>query len=173
MVSQSVFLFDDTIRNNIIYGSPDATDAQIAAVVEAAQLKDFIDSLPEGLETPVGEAGNRLSGGQKQRLSIARALLKDAPILILDEATSALDSESEAKIKDALTVLMKGRTTFMVAHRLSTVSNADLIVAMANGRTVEAGPREALLKQNGLFAELCRLQNIKFDDASEEVKEKA
>ncbi len=173
VVSQSVFLFDDTIRNNIIYGSPDATDAQIAAVVEAAQLKDFIDSLPEGLETPVGEAGNRLSGGQKQRLSIARALLKDAPILILDEATSALDSESEAKIKDALTVLMKGRTTFMVAHRLSTVSNADLIVAMANGRTVEAGPRETLLKQNGLFAELCRLQNIKFDDASEEVKENA
>ena len=158
VVTQDVILFDGTIRDNIIYGTPEATDAEIAHAIEAAALTDFIASLPQGLDTPVGEAGGRLSGGQKQRISIARALLKNAPILILDEATSALDSESEAKIKDALTRLMAGRTTFIVAHRLSTIENATTIVAMADGKVQEMGTREDLLAKPGLYAELVRLQ---------------
>ena len=160
IVSQDVFLFDDTIRNNIAYGMPNATDQDVAKVVEAAALTDFIASLPQGLDTFVGEAGNRLSGGQKQRLSIARALLKNAPILILDEATSALDSQSEAQIKVALLHLLKGRTTFIVAHRLSTIEHATTIIAMAGGEIKEQGTRDELLAKNGLYAELCRLQAL-------------
>ena len=160
VVTQDVILFDGTIRDNIVYGTPEATDAEISHAIEAAALTDFIASLPQGLDTPVGEAGGRLSGGQKQRISIARALLKNAPILILDEATSALDSESEAKIKDALSHLMEGRTTFIVAHRLSTIENATTIVAMAEGKIQEMGTREALLAKPGLYAELVRLQAI-------------
>lgn len=164
VVTQDVILFDGTIRDNIIYGTPEATDAEIAHAIEAAALTDFIASLPQGLDTPVGEAGGRLSGGQKQRISIARALLKNAPILILDEATSALDSESEARIKDALTRLMAGRTTFIVAHRLSTIENATTIVAMADGKVQEMGTREDLLAKPGLYAELVRLQAIHSHD---------
>lgn len=160
VVTQDVILFDGTIRDNIVYGTPEATDAEITHAIEAAALTDFIASLPQGLDTPVGEAGGRLSGGQKQRISIARALLKNAPILILDEATSALDSESEAKIKDALSRLMEGRTTFIVAHRLSTIENATTIVAMADGKIQEMGTREDLLAKPGLYAELVRLQAI-------------
>lgn len=160
VVTQDVILFDGTIRDNIVYGTPEATDAEITHAIEAAALTDFIASLPQGLDTPVGEAGGRLSGGQKQRISIARALLKNAPILILDEATSALDSESEVKIKDALSRLMEGRTTFIVAHRLSTIENATTIVAMAEGKIQEMGTREALLAKPGLYAELVRLQAI-------------
>ena len=160
VVTQDVILFDGTIRDNIVYGTPEATDAEITHAIEAAALTDFIASLPQGLDTPVGEAGARLSGGQKQRISIARALLKNAPILILDEATSALDSESEAKIKDALSRLMEGRTTFIVAHRLSTIENATTIVAMAEGKIQEMGTREDLLAKPGLYAELVRLQAI-------------
>ena len=158
IVSQDVILFDDTIRNNIMYGTPDATEGQVWKAVEAAALTDFIHSLPQGLDTPVGEAGSLLSGGQKQRVSIARAFLRNTPILILDEATSALDSESEEKIKDALLTLMKGRTTFMVAHRFATTEHANLIVAMADGEVKEMGTREELLQRNGLYAELSRLQ---------------
>ena len=139
---------------------PNATDQDVAKVVEAAALTDFIASLPQGLDTFVGEAGNRLSGGQKQRLSIARALLKNAPILILDEATSALDSQSEAQIKVALLHLLKGRTTFIVAHRLSTIEHATTIIAMAGGEIKEQGTRDELLAKNGLYAELCRLQAL-------------
>ena len=164
VVTQDVILFDGTIRDNIIYGTPEATDAEIAHAIEAAALTDFIASLPQGLDTPVGEAGGRLSGGQKQRISIARALLKNAPILILDEATSALDSESEAKIKDALTRLMAGRTTFIVAHRLTTIENATTIVAMADGKVQEMGTREDLLAKPGLYSELVRLQAIHSHD---------
>ena len=160
VVSQDVMLFDGTIRENLIYGTPDATDEAIEAAVEAAALKRFIASLPEGLNTPVGEAGNKLSGGQKQRISIARALLKNAPILILDEATSALDAESEQAVKTALAHLMKGRTTFMVAHRLATVENADQIVAMADGRIQEIGTHRELIRRDGLYARLCALQGI-------------
>lgn len=168
VVSQDVILFDGTIRDNIIYGTTDATNDDIAKAVEAAALKDFIASLPEGLNTPVGEGGSRLSGGQKQRVSIARALLKNAPILILDEATSALDAESEQAVKIALAHLMKDRTTFIVAHRLSTVENADKIVAMADGVIQEVGTHAELIRKEGLYARLCALQGItpdaKFDD---------
>lgn len=174
VVSQDVILFDGTIRDNIIYGTPEATEDDIAKAVEAAALKDFIATLPEGLNTPVGEDGCRLSGGQKQRVSIARALLKNVPILILDEATSALDAESEQAVKIALAHLMKDRTTFIVAHRLSTVENADKIVAMADGVIQEVGTHAELIRQEGLYARLCALQGItpdaKFDDANPENK---
>ena len=158
IVSQDVMLFDDTIRNNVLYGSPDATEAEVWKALEDASLADFVRTLPEGLDTLVGEGGSRLSGGQKQRLSIARAFLRNTPILILDEATSALDSENE--IKGALVSLMKGRTTFMVAHRFSTIEHATKIVAMADGVVKEMGARAELLEQNGLFAELLRLQSL-------------
>lgn len=160
IVSQDVFIFDGTIRENIAYAQPDATDEDIEAAVEAAALKDFVAGLPEGLDTPVGEAGSKLSGGQKQRISIARALLKNAPILILDEATSALDSASEAAIKVALERLMAKRTTFIVAHRLSTIRNASRIVAMEEGVVREVGSHEELLARNGLYARLIQLQTL-------------
>ena len=160
IVSQDVMLFDDTSRNNVLYGSPDATEAEVWKALEDASLADFVRTLPEGLDTLVGEGGSRLSGGQKQRLSIARAFLRNTPILILDEATSALDSENEMKIKGALVSLMKGRTTFMVAHRFSTIEHATKIVAMADGVVKEMGARAELLEQNGLFAELLRLQSL-------------
>lgn len=174
VVSQDVILFDGTIRDNIIYGTPEATEDDIAKAVEAAALKDFIASLPDGLNTPVGEDGCRLSGGQKQRVSIARSLLKNAPILILDEATSALDAQSEQAVKTALVHLMKDRTTFIVAHRLSTVENADKIVAMADGVIQEVGTHAELIRKEGLYARLCALQGItpdaKFDDVKPENK---
>ncbi|MFU0841459.1 MAG: Lipid A export ATP-binding/permease protein MsbA [Burkholderia sp.] len=160
IVSQNVFLFDDTILANIKYGNPDATDLDIEKAVEAAALTDFISLLPQGLDTLVGEAGDRLSGGQRQRISIARALLKNAPILILDEATSALDSVSEAQIKNALSKLMQGRTTFVVAHRFSTIENAKIIVVMEKGIIKEVGTKKELLEKGGLFAKLAKLQNF-------------
>ncbi|MCF0253542.1 MAG: lipid A export permease/ATP-binding protein MsbA [Duodenibacillus sp.] len=163
IVSQEVVLFDDTIRANIAYGMPEATEEEIEAAVHAAALTDFIASLPSGLDTPVGEAGDRLSGGQRQRISIARALLKDAPVLILDEATSALDSVSEAQIKEALAALMQGRTTIIVAHRLSTVDHATQVVVMSEGEVVECGTRAELLAQGGLFARLYKLQALPAD----------
>jgi len=158
IVSQDARLFDDTIRNNLTYGVENATDEDIQKAIKAASIEGFIASLPEGLETQVGEAGSRLSGGQKQRLSIARAFLKNAPILILDEPTSALDRGNEEKIKEALKDLMKGRTTIIVAHRFSTIENANVIVAMENGRIKEMGSLGALLEADGLFAHLYRLQ---------------
>lgn len=160
IVSQNVFLFDGTIRENIAYGASGVTEEALERVLEASALSDFIETLPQGLDTQVGEAGSRLSGGQKQRISIARALLKNAPILILDEATSALDSQSEAVIKEALARLMAGRTTFIVAHRLSTIENATQIVAMQGGIILEKGTRKELLAKKGLFAELTRLQSL-------------
>lgn len=160
IVSQDVILFDGTIQDNIAYGCPNATPQQIEAAIESASLTEFVSSLPNGLDTPVGEAGSRLSGGQKQRISIARALLKDAPILILDEATSALDAENEHRIKMALARLMKGRTTFIVAHRLSTIEYATKIVAMQAGEIAEVGTHAELLKKDGVYAHLCKLQGI-------------
>lgn len=168
IVSQDVVIFDGTIRENIVYGYPDASQKMIDRAVEAAALKDFIGSLPQGLETPVGEDGNLLSGGQKQRISIARALLKNSPILILDEATSALDAESEQHIKEALARLMQGRTVFIVAHRLSTVEAADKIIAMADGEIQEMGTHRELIAKDGLYANLCRLQGIQVDNEKEE-----
>lgn len=158
IVSQNVTLFDASIRENIAYGKPDASDEDIEKAVKAAALTDFIASLPEGLNTRVGEAGNLLSGGQKQRVSIARAFLKNAPILILDEATSALDSESEHQIKLAIDELMQGRTCLIVAHRLSTIDNADRIVVMSHGEVVESGTPKELLDKDGAYADLYNLQ---------------
>ena len=168
IVSQDIFLFDDTIRANIAYGMPEAAEEDIERAVKAAALDEFVASLPEGLNTRVGEGGSLLSGGQKQRISIARAVLKDAPILILDEATSALDSKNEALVKEALEQLTKGRTCITVAHRFSTIENVDRIVAMQNGEIVEEGTKEALLAQNGLFAKLYRLQTIQPETNNQE-----
>lgn len=158
VVSQNVILFDTTIRENIAYGMPEVSEAAIEKAVEAAALTEVVAALPKGLDTPVGEAGGLLSGGQKQRISIARALLKDAPILILDEATSALDSESENQIKEALETLMKGRTCLTVAHRLSTIDRADRIVVMQDGVIVEEGAPAELLAKGGAYARMVRLQ---------------
>lgn len=158
IVSQDVILFDTTIRENIAYGFPNATDEAVQKAADAAALTEVLAQLPKGLDTPVGEAGGLLSGGQKQRISIARALLKNAPILILDEATSALDSESENRIKEALETLMQGRTCLTVAHRLSTIDRADRIVVMNQGTVVEEGTPEELLAKGGTYAHMVRLQ---------------
>jgi ATP-binding cassette, subfamily B, bacterial MsbA len=166
LVSQDVVLFDDTIAANIAYGAcRGASMADIRAAAEAAFLLPLIDSLPDGFDTRIGENAVKLSGGQRQRLSIARALLKDAPVLLLDEATSALDSESERFIQISLERLMRGRTTFVVAHRLSTIEHADRIVVLDGGRIVETGRHADLLATSGLYASLYRIQFAKTDHA--------
>jgi len=158
MVSQNVVLFDDSVAANIAYGDAAPDRSRIEAAAKAAYLDDVIAGLPQGLETFIGDNGSRLSGGQRQRLAIARAIYKDAPILILDEATSALDSESERAVQAALDQLMQGRTTLVIAHRLSTIERADRIVVLDNGRIVEIGPHQDLLKLNGVYANLYHLQ---------------
>ncbi|MDD3762822.1 MAG: lipid A export permease/ATP-binding protein MsbA [Nevskiales bacterium] len=158
LVDQNVVLFNATIGENISYGQPQATREQIEAAARQAFAWDFIQKLPQGLDTPIGQDGLMLSGGQRQRIAIARALLKDAPILILDEATSALDTESERYVQQALDVLKRGRTTLVIAHRLSTIQNADLIVVMQDGRIAEQGRHADLLAQGGVYAALHRLQ---------------
>jgi ABC-type multidrug transport system fused ATPase/permease subunit len=157
-VPQDAYLFDGTIEENIRYGKPDATRQEVVAAAQAAQAHAFILEQPDGYDTPVGERGARLSGGQRQRIAISRALIKDAPILLLDEATSALDSESEQQVQDALQVLMRGRTTIAIAHRLSTVENADTIYVIDGGRVVEAGKHDALIGRGGLYGRLHELQ---------------
>lgn len=158
LVSQDPFLFDDTIRANIAYGRPEATDSEIVQAARDAAALDFIEDLPEGFDTRVGEGGSRLSGGQKQRIAIARAFLKNAPLLLLDEATSALDTQSEIKVQQALERLMTGRTTILIAHRLSTVRHADQILVLREGEIAERGDHEALLARDGLYASLYRTQ---------------
>jgi len=165
LVTQDPFLFDDTIRANIAYGNGNPDQAAIERAARDAAAHDFIMALPQGYDTRAGEAGSRLSGGQKQRIAIARAFLKDAPILLLDEATSALDTESELRVQEALERLMTGRTTFVVAHRLSTVRHADQILVLDHGRIVERGTHDSLIRAGGLYGRLAAAQ---FDLPAEE-----
>jgi len=158
MVSQESVVFSENVSNNIRYGNPDATDAQVRQAAEDAQALEFIEKLPEGFDTYLGERGVRLSGGQRQRLSIARALLKNPPLLLLDEATSALDAESESKVQKALDRAMSGRTTLVIAHRLATIVNADQIIVLDQGQVVDRGTHQELLTNGGLYAKLASMQ---------------
>ncbi|MGH8634476.1 MAG: ABC transporter ATP-binding protein, partial [Burkholderiales bacterium] len=159
LVSQDIVLFNDTVAANIAYGAMNgAAERDIVAAAEAAHAMEFIRGMPQGLATLIGENGVKLSGGQRQRLAIARALLKDAPVLVLDEATSALDTESERHVQAALEALMHGRTTLVIAHRLSTVENAHCIVVLDRGRIAETGTHRELLERGGIYDKLYRIQ---------------
>ena len=158
LVAQDTYLFNDTLRNNVLLARTSATDAEIEAAIAKAALADFVESLPDGLDTLVGERGTRLSGGQRQRVAIARAFLKDAPILILDEATSHLDTVNEAAVHGALDRLKQDRTTVVIAHRLSTIRSADAVVVLDGGRVVETGAHGELLRNRGLYARLVATQ---------------
>ena len=162
IVSQEPFLFNGTIRENIQYGKLDADDVAIDAAARAANCHEFISALDEGYESRVGERGVKFSVGEKQRVSIARALLADAPILILDEATASVDTATERLIQEALERLMQGRTSFVIAHRLSIIRKADQILVLKQGTIVERGTHDALLAQDGLYAKLARIQNTTF-----------
>jgi ATP-binding cassette subfamily B protein len=166
VVPQDTVLFNDTIRYNIAYGRDGASDAEIVEAAKAAQIHSFIESLPEGYDTQVGERGLKLSGGEKQRVGIARTLLKDPPILLLDEATSALDTETEASIQDALRRAGEGRTVITIAHRLSTIADADRIVVLQEGEVVEQGTHDALLAQGGRYAALWARQQASEEEAA-------
>jgi ATP-binding cassette, subfamily B, bacterial MsbA len=158
VVTQDAALFDETLRENILLGRGDIEDARLARILDAAHVAPFVRAMPQGLETPAGPRGSGLSGGQRQRIAIARALVRDTPILLLDEATSALDTQSERMVQDALERLSQGRTTLVIAHRLSTVRNADNIIVLDHGRVAAQGTHESLLAEDGLYAQLCRLQ---------------
>jgi ATP-binding cassette subfamily B protein len=158
LVSQDVFLFHGTVRENIVYGSWDATDEEVERAVRLAEAEEFVRRLPAGYDTIVGERGQKLSGGQRQRIAIARAILKDPPVLILDEATSAVDNETEAAIQRSLEQISRGRTTLAIAHRLSTIRGADRICVLEHGRIVELGNHDALLALDGVYATLWRVQ---------------
>lgn len=170
IVTQEPILFNDSVKNNIAYGKHDATGEEIMEASKAAFAYDFIRKFPQGFETSIGELGGRLSGGEKQRICIARALLKDSPILILDEATSSLDTESEMLVQKALENLMEGRTTFIIAHRLSTIGHADRIIVIVNGRIVEEGSHPELIKMKG---EYCKLHNLQFGNENMETDKTA
>jgi ATP-binding cassette subfamily B protein len=157
-VTQDAHLFHDTIRNNLAYARPEATEDQMWSALAAAQVRDLVAELPDGLDTVVGERGYRLSGGERQRLAIARLLLKAPPIVVLDEATAHLDSESEVAVQHALDRAMEGRTSLVIAHRLSTVRDADQILVVDRGRITESGTHDQLLAAGGLYAELYRTQ---------------
>ena len=168
IVTQQTILFNDTVRNNIAYGSPDATEEQIRDAARAAHALKFIEHLPQGFDTVIGESGARLSGGERQRLSIARAILKNSPILILDEATSSLDTESEHEVQKAIENLVQSRTTFVIAHRLSTIRNADRIIVIQDGKIVEEGTHETLLPLDGVYK---MLHDMQFKDDAIKLKE--
>jgi len=172
MVTQQTILFSDTIRNNIAYGRPETTDEEILRAAKAANAHKFIERLPEGYETLIGEQGMRLSGGERQRLSIARAILKDSPILILDEATSSLDTESELEVQKALENLMKGRTTFVIAHRLSTIQHANRIMVVVDGIIVEEGRHDELLAKGGEYRKLYEMQFREQNDVKKPVDDR-
>jgi ATP-binding cassette subfamily B protein/subfamily B ATP-binding cassette protein MsbA len=166
VVSQEAFLFNGTVRENILYGKLDATDTELVAAARAANCHDFISRLPEGYDSRVGERGVKLSVGEKQRVSIARALLKNAPILILDEATASVDTATERLIQEALERLMADRTSFVIAHRLSTIREADQILVLRQGEIIERGTHGELIDLNGLYSRLARIQNTTFIEES-------
>jgi ATP-binding cassette subfamily B protein/subfamily B ATP-binding cassette protein MsbA len=168
IVQQDVFLFDGSVRDNIAYGRFDATDAEVDDAARRANALEFIEKLPEGFETTIGERGVKLSGGQQQRLAIARAILADPQILILDEATSNLDTESEQLIQASMATLLAGRTTFVIAHRLSTVRRADLILLLENGQVIERGTHEELMANQGMYYEMVMRQ---MESASQDVEQ--
>lgn len=158
MVFQNVYLFRDTIKNNIKFGSPDATDEQIIAAAKAARCHDFIMALPDGYDTVIGEGGSSLSGGEKQRISIARAMLKDAPIVILDEATASIDPENEHLIQEAISALTHGKTIITIAHRLATIENADQILVIDGGTVAQRGTHKELLQQEGTYKKFIQIR---------------
>jgi subfamily B ATP-binding cassette protein MsbA len=160
LVTQDSILFNDTIKNNILLGNPNASDDEIMAALKIANAYEFVMDLPNGIETNIGDSGGKLSGGQKQRLSIARAVLKNPPIMILDEATSALDTESEKFVQVALENMMENRTSIVIAHRLSTIQKADKIVVMHKGEIVEQGTHDELLALNGTYSKLVMMQSF-------------
>jgi subfamily B ATP-binding cassette protein MsbA len=168
IVTQYTFLFNDSVKNNIAYGQPDCDMDAIVAAAKAAHAHEFIAQLPKGYDSVIGELGMQLSGGQRQRLAIARALLKNAPILILDEATSALDTESEMLVQQALEHLMSTRTTIVIAHRLSTIRRADRIVVLVDGAIVEEGTHDDLIAKNGEYGRLYALQMLEDSGQTEE-----
>ena len=167
MVFQDNFLFDGTVRENLLYGKENATDEEIAFAIKSAYLDEFVKKLPQGLDTMIGERGLLLSGGQKQRLAIARAILKNAPVVILDEATSALDNKSEKVVQQALDKLMEGRTTIVIAHRLSTIMDSDKILVINDGNVVEEGSHSELLAKNGPYSVLYNSQFSKVHNAED------
>ena len=160
LVTQDSILFNDTIKNNILLGNENATDAEIINALKIANAWEFVNELPDNIYTSIGDGGGKLSGGQQQRISIARAVLKNAPIMILDEATSALDTESERAVQVALENMMRNRTSIVIAHRFSTIKNADVIIVMKKGRIVEQGNHEELLAKHGMYKKLVDMQSI-------------
>ena len=158
MVFQDVLLFDDTVMENIRLGRSGATDEEVKAAARAAQCEDFIERLPQGYQTFIGENGSSLSGGERQRISIARALLKNAPVVLLDEATASMDAESETLVQDALSVLLQNKTVMVIAHRMRTIANADKVVVLDGGHISEMGTPAELLQKGGLYAHLVALQ---------------
>ena len=158
LVSQTVYLFDGSIKDNLIYGKATASDEELISAARAAEAHEFISSLPQGYDTLIGERGQKLSGGQRQRLSLARAILKDPAILVLDEATSAVDNETEAAIQRSLEIISKSRTTVVIAHRLSTIRNADCIFVLDNGEVIESGTHNGLLEKKGAYSRLWAVQ---------------